>query len=170
MKAFSKKTPLKTLQSGFTLVELLVVIAIIGILAAVGVPAFTGFQASAKVNSTKTNFSNAKNFIAAEMTKCATGGALSLIGTMTATTCPAASAAALKTHFDNYFNTPTSGFKNPYTPANMAINTAGGTPTVNGQITITVSASPAGLTLQTKTGETVTAPATDVMSAFIAFE
>jgi type IV pilus assembly protein PilA len=170
MKMSTARRASQSLQQGFTLVELLVVIAIIGVLAAVGIPAYTGYQTTAKVNAAKTNFANAQSFIAAEMTKCSTGGSLTLIGTMTATACPASGAAALKTHFDNYFNTPVSGFKNPYTPASMAINTAGGAPTVNGQLTITVSATPAGLTLQGKTGETVVAPATDVLSAFIAFE
>ena len=164
------KRTAKSLQSGFTLVELLVVIAIIGVLAAVGIPAYTGYQTTAKINATKSNFGNAKNFISAEMAKCATGGKLTLIGTMTDTTCPATGAAALQTHFEAYFNTTDSGFKNPYVAGSMAIKTGGGAPTDKGQMTITVSNAPAGLTLQAKTGETVVAPATDVLTAFIAFE
>ena len=57
-------------QLGFTLIELLVVIAILGILAAVGVPAYQGFQQKAKYNSAKANFTNAKAFIMAEISKC----------------------------------------------------------------------------------------------------
>ena len=60
----------KKKQHGFTLIELLVVIAILGILAAVGVPAYQGFQQKAKYNSAKANFTNAKAFIMAEISKC----------------------------------------------------------------------------------------------------
>ena len=57
-------------QKGFTLIELLVVIAIIGILSAVGIPAYQGFQQKAKYNAAKANFTNAKSFIMAEISKC----------------------------------------------------------------------------------------------------
>ena len=60
----------KKKQHGFTLIELLVVIAILGILAAVGVPAYQGFQQKAKYNSAKANFTNAKAFLMAEISKC----------------------------------------------------------------------------------------------------
>ena len=46
------------------------VIAIIGILSAVGIPAYQGFQQKAKYNSAKANFTNAKAFIMAEISKC----------------------------------------------------------------------------------------------------
>lgn len=167
MKMSAARRASQSLQQGFTLVELLVVIAIIGVLAAVGIPAYTGYQTTAKVNAVKTNFANAQSFISAEMTKCATGGALTLIGTMSTTNCPAATAADLKTHFENYFTTPVSGFKNPYKPTSMALIKTG--TIANGEMIITSTT--AGLTLEAKTGEPIAgAVTTDKLSAFIAFE
>jgi len=60
----------KKMQQGFTLIELLVVIAIIGILSAIGIPAYQGYQAKAKYNAAKIKFTNARNFITAELGKC----------------------------------------------------------------------------------------------------
>ena len=73
-------------QKGFTLIELLVVIAIIGILSAVGIPAYQGFQQKAKYNSAKANFTNAKSFIMAEISKCnGNDNTLSFVDSLNAT-------------------------------------------------------------------------------------
>ncbi len=139
------------LNSGFTLVELLVVIAIIGVLAAVGIPAYNGYQASAKVNATKANYANAQKFIAAEVAKCSTGGALTVFTGMTPPTCPGATAATLAPHFVSYFSNANSGFKNPHNPAATSVISSN----VNsdkGSMNITASGS--NITITANTGET----------------
>lgn len=155
---------LKSIKAGFTLVELLVVIAIIGILAAVGIPAYNGYQATAKVNATKSNFANAKNFISAEITKCSTGGTLTVLaGQAAAPTCPVsqANASTLTTHFTNYFTSTNSNFKNPYKPSEQAITSGS---SAAGGMTIATSNAPVGITITVNTGEatgnqlTVTVP------------
>ena len=60
-------------RDGFTLIELLVVVAIIGILAAVGVVAYNGYTASAKVNATKSIYSQTQKYITSEIQKCNMG-------------------------------------------------------------------------------------------------
>ena len=110
-------------QKGFTLIELLVVIAILGILAAVGVPAYQGFQQKAKYNSAKANFTNAKAFIMAEISKCnGNDNTLSFVDALNATysmdvVCPVGSATGGRDAAMGYFRQILwDKFKNPYNP------------------------------------------------------
>jgi len=70
------------IKKGFTLIELLVVVAIIGILAAVGVLAYNGYTASAKKQSTKTNYSLVVKYISAEIQKCNFGEITAMSGNL----------------------------------------------------------------------------------------
>ena len=112
-----------TKQKGFTLIELLVVIAILGILAAVGVPAYQGFQQKAKYNSAKANFTNAKAFIMAEISKCnGSDNTLTFVDALNTSysmdvVCPVGSATGGRDAALGYFRQIMwDKFKNPYNP------------------------------------------------------
>ena len=118
---------LKNNQSGFTLIELLIVVAIIAILSAVGIPLYQGYQANAKIASTKENHSRIKGFVAAELTKCATGNTNNLNlkaadGSDTTVACNS-DAVTFTTAFINHFTG--DGWKNPYSTSEVAV-VAGG--------------------------------------------
>jgi len=131
-------------HKGFTLIELLVVIAIIGILSAVGIPAYQGFQQKAKYNSAKANFTNAKSFIMAEISKCnGNDNTLSFVDSLNTTysmdvVCPVGSATGGRDAALGYFRQIMwDRFKNPYNPQQGVI--IGGTDIASAKTASTIA-------------------------------
>ncbi len=146
---------LKNNQAGFTLIELLVTVSIIGVLSAVGIPAYQGYQANAKIASTKENHSRIKSFIAAELTKCTTGTSTNLnlkdaTGGNANVAC-SSNASQFATAFVGHFTG--DGWKNPYASSESAAIT--GTTFIKGKTAI--SASGSNIELKTKPDDTTTA-------------
>ena len=138
------KTMIKdTKKKAFTLIELLIVVAIIGILAGVGVPMYNGYMADAKVKSAATNHKNVKSFVAATLTKCATGSSSVVLGSSTRYCNQTAS--SWSSYFRTYFD---SINKNPY---GGAVTTTSTSPAV-GQISIYYASNPNRIRLRTNTG------------------
>ena len=125
------KTMIKdTKKKAFTLIELLIVVAIIGILAGVGVPMYNGYMATAKVQSASTNHANIKSYVAATLTKCATGVATVKLGNQTR------ACSSNTNQWSGFFRTYFDSInKNPYS---AATSTTSGNPAL-GQSTITYS-------------------------------
>jgi len=130
-------------KKAFTLIELLIVVAIIGILAGVGVPMYNGYMADAKVKSAATNHKNVKSFVAATLTKCATGSSSVVLGSSTRYCNQTAS--SWSSYFRTYFD---SINKNPY---GGAVTTTSTSPAV-GQISIYYASNPNRIRLRTNTG------------------
>ena len=106
---------MRTNKKGFTLIELLIVVAIIGILAGVGIPMYNGYMAKAKIESTKTNHSNIKSFIAASFTKCSAGSTDMTLGTVTVK----CNDGQVDNKMRDYFN---SISENPHQPSKDAVD------------------------------------------------
>ena len=112
------KTMIKdTKKKAFTLIELLIVVAIIGILAGVGIPMYNGYMANAKIESSNTNHSNNKSFMAASLTRCSSGSSTVSINNVDVNCAD----AQLHSAFINYFSALN---KNPYSASASFAHTA----------------------------------------------
>ena len=134
---------INTKKKAFTLIELLIVVAIIGILAGVGIPMYNGYMASAKVESSNTNHSNNKSFIAATLTRCSSGSSKVSINNADVN----CTEDKLKPAFIAYFK---SINKNPYDSTVDSMKEGAGTPAI-GQSLLAVDGKK--YTLKTNVGD-----------------
>ena len=102
------------MKKAFTLIELLIVVAIIGILAGVGIPMYNGYMTKAKIETVRTNYVTAKNFISSSFVSCNTGTPyieLNYSGLNFKISCNK-TAEEMNDNFGHYLES--TGMKNPY--------------------------------------------------------
>ena len=106
-------------QKAFSLMELMIVIVIIGILAAVGIPMYNDFITTTKINVTKQNHIQIKEFLVLSSAKCLAGyQTITLAGykDMSCSEYPGVQHWELTVYLNKY-----AGFKNPYDSARPAV-------------------------------------------------